>query len=538
MRTQSQHLITTALVILFTIFGGLGVRAEIETIETNVTTDYWQYWQNGTPNTRQTGSLFLLSPNYNSIPTFDIRDGQIILVFEPTLPDGFSGLPRITTATLTVWSDASANWDAPGTTNSLWGSPAQIELFATGFGPNYDEATWDGTQQYVGSPVSFVSTSNVDRDPFPRDLVTDHTVEDNVTTHNPWALGTVENYIKGGMTEAFPIRFEFDTLDPSIQTELHADLLKRKSAWNLSATYIVESVGQPQAGSDYPIIVMQEGVSSRAGSAAPQLTFEVESVELPPTATTTASQDRWIYPFNFTPGFRGSAGLFSTPVPGFNFRDGTMGLRFDTAEVAPAGLAPSLYDIKSVSVRAWHSSGTFFWDTRTTNTIEIFGMGVEDSNTSFTVETWNEFSPYIGMGGAPFPFVPRDPHPLNIDAASTQSNVSELSFTTAWGYGSPTYGVAPGQYTPGVEASEPFPVDIPLNIGNARVLEYVRTSLTRGYMNFVLTSNVVPPPSSPPGPFPNLLTKEFAGPIYAPQLIIEFNQPLEQSSAQTWALYQ
>ena len=249
-------------------------------------------------------------------------------------------------------------------------------------------------------------------------------------------------------------------------------------------------------------------------------------------------QDRWIYPFNGSPGFRGDASLFSTAIPGFNFRDGTMGLRFDTDSLVDSGFPLDAYDFSEVQLVTYHSSGTFAWDTRMGDEIEIFGFGVDDSFTSFTEETWNEFSPYQGDApGPPHPFIAREPHPLNIDAASTMSNVSEIPGAEPWGFGEPTYGTGAGEYTPGAASNQPFKVVFTLKLDNDRVKEYVQQGLSDGFVNFILSSSIQPPGPGL-GPFPVLLTKEFMGGAYKAKLVLKPNPIHTLTTAESnWDLY-
>lgn len=84
------------------------------------------------------------------------------------------------------------------------------------------------------------------------------------------------------------------------------------------------------------------GVASSAGLA------QTASLELD-----EPTWDRWMYPFNFTPGSRATASTFGAiEIEGFDDRDAQFLLGFDATVAVPAGEGPSRYRIVSASVTA------------------------------------------------------------------------------------------------------------------------------------------------------------------------------------------
>src|SRR5690606_5096687 len=129
---------------------------------------------------------------------------------------------------------------------------------------------------------------------------------------------------------------------------------------------------------------------------------------------TPPDEDRWHYPFNFTPGSRSSASLFtSTPGEGFDYRDAMIYIRFRTdgsgaaGVTVPAGLDPEEYAFYSVQITLYHdNASTVTWDTRPPLPVdsageefrlEVFGLGISPDFSGFTLDEWTESSPFVGQ---------------------------------------------------------------------------------------------------------------------------------------------
>ncbi len=248
----------------------------------------------------------------------------------------------------------------------------------------------------------------------------------------------------------------------------------------------------------------------------------------------TPSDDRWHYPFNFSPGFRTTASCFGTVgTPGFNNRDAMIYVAWDTSELIAPGKGAGAYDIQSITVTLTNQANAFInpdWPIDTTadewftydlnadgmnnadgiprgeagdtdgesddidpgRPLELFGL-VFGPTTSES--TWGEFTPFIG--GDSMTVVERDPFPFVFQDGTNaplhvEDNVSGLfndglgvfQFTpTPWATGSPI------GYTPGAQ-SVPFDVqfDIDLTLADGEVKAYFQEQLNNGRIIVAVTS--------------------------------------------------
>jgi len=262
-------------------------------VQATLLNDRWYYPFNGMPGSRQNGSTFLsLQPDFQ----FNLRDGMNIYKFGLQFPEELEGKDyEIVGAKMTVWNIKDSAFEL-GTVNEL-GYPEQVELFAVGFGPDYNETDWSGTEAFIGG----TPFEKLPRDPFPRDLRTDEHVEENVVPYDPveapggytpWAVGVPIGYTPGEMTDAFPIVFELDTTNPTIQEKLREDVAGAMSTWYISSTYDLTFGGTPPPASIVPDLIMSEGVSNPnfgTSQEAPKLELILREVLPPPAATDTWS---------------------------------------------------------------------------------------------------------------------------------------------------------------------------------------------------------------------------------------------------------
>ncbi len=268
----------------------------------------------------------------------------------------------------------------------------------------------------------------------------------------------------------------------------------------------------------------------------------------------TCSDDRWSYPFAFSPppATRPTASVFSAPLAsGFDYRDGEMLLRFRNTTTPgdpnyiPANGDPSRYGFTGAKVVIHHAPGTYTWDTRTPAInsagrpfrLEIFGMGVDAGAAPLTIDTWLETTPFQGQsnGLVTPPGQRRNPHPLSIDENAAEPSEANNIDATPWGLGLPVYGTAPGEYTPGVAAADAFPITFTLDVSNPRVRRYIQEGLASRGVEFVVCSTAEPPPMTINDTIPVLSTKDASG-IPAPYMILEnFTLP---SAAGNWQLYE
>lgn len=269
----------------------------------------------------------------------------------------------------------------------------------------------------------------------------------------------------------------------------------------------------------------------------------------------TCSDDRWSYPFAFSPSpaTRTTASVFSAPLAsGFDYRDGQMLLRFRNTTTpgdpnyVPANGDPDRYGFTGAKVVIHHAPGTYTWDTRTPATnsagrpfrLEIFGMGVDAAAAPLTIDTWVETTAFQGQSsGLVTPSGQRrNPHPLNIDAGAAEQSEANNIDAVPWGLGLPEYGTAAGEYTPGVAATAAFPITFTLDVSNPRVRAFIQEGLVSGGVEFVVCSTAEPPPMTINDTIPVLSTKDAAPTIPGPYMVLEnFTLP---SAAGNWSLYE
>lgn len=282
----------------------------------------------------------------------------------------------------------------------------------------------------------------------------------------------------------------------------------------------------------------------------------------------TPSHDRWQYPFNFSPGTRPTASVFSslgTGVPGFtgfNDRDGIVLIAWDTSTLIAPGQGRAAYRISSIRVTLRSEPGAA-WPIDTTpdewfttdadndaqinvdgvprgepgdtdgesddadpgRPIELFGVGF---GPFFTAATWTEFGAYVG--GSNLGNGPRDPYPLVFQSAGgaalhVEDHVKGLhnaalpepvfQFTpTPWAVGIPV------GYTPGAQAT---PFDVTFEVALDETGTYFAEQLNAGRVLVAIASLTDTVMGGTPGGVPSFYMKEGLGlhpDARAPQLTI------------------
>ncbi|MHC5111472.1 MAG: hypothetical protein ACYTHJ_16520 [Planctomycetota bacterium] len=262
---------------------------------------------------------------------------------------------------------------------------------------------------------------------------------------------------------------------------------------------------------------------SASSTLAAELTFD------------TPSDDRWHYPFNFSPGFRATGSCFgAVGTVDFNNRDGIVLVAWDTSSTITPGQGAENYDIQSMTITLTNQANeninpdwpidltTDEWFTYDLNgdglnnddgiprgepgdvdgesddpdpgrPLEVFGVGF---GTTTDEASWNEFTGYIGDGPPPT-ISPRDPFPFVYqDGTSEMLHVEEhvdglynealgvTQFTPVpWATGTPS------GYTPGNQ-NTPFDVtfEIDLDLSDGQVREYFQQQLNNGRVIVAVTS--------------------------------------------------
>jgi hypothetical protein len=233
-----------------------------------------------------------------------------------------------------------------------------------------------------------------------------------------------------------------------------------------------------------------------AGSASAQLLHP---------AWDTPSGDRWMYPFNGTPGSRFTANTFGAPmIEGFDDRDSQFVLLFDTAAAVPAGLGREAYRVVSASVTVTvFNEGEFFYDgtpdpiasyrpnddpehepdTDTGRPIEIFPVGYRDG---FDLATWQENSPF-NVTGDPFTDASRI-RTAYAAAYSEAGDATDVSLAVRDGIDAAALatGVAPLSPGQAVPADTTFTFD--LDLCDPGVRAYFADALDFGRLNLAVVS--------------------------------------------------
>jgi len=213
--------------------------------------------------------------------------------------------------------------------------------------------------------------------------------------------------------------------------------------------------------------------------------------------------DRWMYPFNPTPGTRITASVFgATNEPLFDDRDGQMILGWRTQDDIPVGLGSSAYQITSARVTVdvagdllfiyddTQDSYRFFLplddpeyleDDTPGQPLELFGTGYR---LGFSKFSWQENTAYTF--GDPIGQRIRTAYAMSFDAngdpvdvsMSVEDRFDPLPFAIGL-----TAEVDPGDLVP---QGTRFTFDI--NVTNAHVQQYLRDALDAGILNLTLTS--------------------------------------------------
>lgn len=289
----------------------------------------------------------------------------------------------------------------------------------------------------------------------------------------------------------------------------------------------------------------------------------------------TPSDDRWQYPFNFQPGTRPTASVFSSlgtgnpTFTGFNDRDGIILIGWNTSTLIPPGQGVGAYHIASIRVTLRSEPGATWpidasvdeWFSTDVNNdalvngdgiprgqagdtdgessdadagrpIELFGVGF---GPFFTASNWTEFSGYVG--GSNLGNGPRDPYPLVFQSGSgaamhVEDHVKGLHNESlsppVFQFTPPPWAVGvPSGYTPGAQT---VPFDVVFDIALPATGSYFAEQLNSGKV-FVsiasLTDTVV---GGTPGGVPSFYMKEGLGlnpDARAPKLtiVLETAQP-------------
>ena len=233
--------------------------------------------------------------------------------------------------------------------------------------------------------------------------------------------------------------------------------------------------------------------------------------------TFTASGDRWMYPFNGSPGVEPTASLFGAPGdPTFDDRDGQYLLDFTTSGSIAPGQGAANYVITSarltLTLKPEGQQGTWNYDptydsyttygagtdTDSGRPIEAYGVGYRNGFTTSTFTETSAFSP----PGAPAPRV-RNAYPTDYAggvARDVSDNVRDGFDTNPFDIGT-IAGLSPGDLAPG-GAEVVFDLTL-----TPDVLAYLQNRLNGGEVD-LMVSAIFPASLGGPTTYPRFETKD------------------------------
>jgi hypothetical protein len=275
--------------------------------------------------------------------------------------------------------------------------------------------------------------------------------------------------------------------------------------------------------------------------------------------TRSADFDRWMYPFNSSPGTRSNAPVFgAVGETSFDDFDGQFLVGFNTAAAGiPTSLPPGKHlKLTSVKVTATHSTGSFVYDP----TFDPYGSYLSSSDPNFVadadagrpIELWGAGlrGGYTAFGFGPMnpgdtifqegdffafadPTLPKVRNAFAYDPllGDMSNPVSDGLFSAVpWAVGSAST-LAPGslveQGIPGKAPGTTFTFEIDLS--RPEVLNYLTTGLQQGQLFFTIVS--LHATSQSGGSNPNFYTRDNFDPAaLPPSLSIEYEIVPEPAS--------
>lgn len=219
------------------------------------------------------------------------------------------------------------------------------------------------------------------------------------------------------------------------------------------------------------------------------------------------SLDRWMYPFNATPGSRPAAGVFGTlgDAAGVDSRHGQFLIGFDTSPALPTGASPERYLFRKATLSLTVSRDQTFNLDPTVDAlasylppedpdyqpdedegrpVELFGAGFRHE---FTEATFLEDSPFGGSRAGQ-----RNAYPVGINTHGQWVDVGNHVGKTNLAF--PSFNAVPfavGQIN-GLAPGDPVPsgsiMTFDLNLEDPFVLEFLQQACHRGRLRLMVTS--------------------------------------------------
>lgn len=267
-----------------------------------------------------------------------------------------------------------------------------------------------------------------------------------------------------------------------------------------------------------------------------------------PSLYPTADLDRWMYPFNATPGVRATASLFGnlTGPPNFDQRDAQALVAFNTATSGsapiPAGHGASNYQITSAKLTVTISGGVFQYDptyddvasyTGTDSDagrpIELFGVGFRNGYTQFGFGPNDDLPPafeeatVFSPPGPPSSEV-RNAYALGFDA---QGDGFDASNNVADGVDPVVMSIGQMPLAPGAFPAAGTVVTFDIDLGAPGVLAYLQEGLDAGQLGFAVSS-LAPASFGGPPTYPQIFMREGG---FSPSLELNVQVVPEPASA-------
>ena len=228
--------------------------------------------------------------------------------------------------------------------------------------------------------------------------------------------------------------------------------------------------------------------------------------------------DRWMYPFNGTPGSRATGSTFSAYGSGyeiFDDRDGQLLIGFITGDSVPMGHGPSSYRVVSASVSIMTESDQVVYDPSSDpwetyleggsadvdpgRATVISGAGFRGDYDGWSFNETGLFGPVEVEG--------RNVYPVDF---TPEGVARDISNNITNGFNPVVFGTA---QTDEVEPGEPMPMltrlVFDLDVTDLDIQCYLRTAVDDGLVSLVVTSmHSASQPGLGGGSYPDWITKE------------------------------
>lgn len=222
---------------------------------------------------------------------------------------------------------------------------------------------------------------------------------------------------------------------------------------------------------------------------------------------TTPSLDRWMYPFNTSPGSRPVISVFGSDANDptmFDSRDGQFIVGWSTGDQIPVGTPTSEMTVHAAMVEVefandlvvqydptqdpWQifapsSSADWQADADPGQSIELFGVGFRNG---FSAATFQEFSPFAPSGSNILAPGARSAYAMSFNGSGQPIDVSnhprQRFDPMAFAVGQCAV-LQPGDFIPAGTR-----MTFELDVGDSRIQEYVRDGLSAGRLLFSISS--------------------------------------------------